>query len=289
MINTKQISFIVQGPVNKDGSGEQENSTSNVLKRIRSLFPDSQIIFSTWDDQVVDSLDYNELVQSTDPHKDESKVNKFNINRQVLGIKNALSKVDREYIVKTRSDLLIPSSDFLSLYNEQLAMLRPKYFDQPVLITRYFTKKFAKMYHVAFHFSDWFQFGSTKSIKRLWDIPLTKEPEFGQYLKGKGLPLDVRYSPEQYPWINALKDVIPKTMDHMFSYDRVIEDFEIELLKNDIIFWDNEESGLKLDRYSNFSKSFEASLFDSKDFSLLKSNQINKYRLRRKIKRLLRF
>jgi len=52
MIQSNEISFVIQGPIVPDGPF----STINVCGSIRKYFPDSEIVLSTWENEIVTKI-----------------------------------------------------------------------------------------------------------------------------------------------------------------------------------------------------------------------------------------
>ena len=59
-IHSRDISIVVQGAVSP-------RLTSQSLKQLRKLFPESEIILSTWEDSDTKNLNYDILVLNVDP------------------------------------------------------------------------------------------------------------------------------------------------------------------------------------------------------------------------------
>jgi hypothetical protein len=67
MIDNRDITVVVQGPVQALPDRDQdEGITQLCLRSVRELLPGARIILSTWDQQDLDGLDYDELVINTD-------------------------------------------------------------------------------------------------------------------------------------------------------------------------------------------------------------------------------
>ena len=66
MIDSKDISVVVQGAVNK-------NETPKCLKSIRKFLPNAEIILSTWEGSDTKNLDYDILVLNKDPKAEPIK------------------------------------------------------------------------------------------------------------------------------------------------------------------------------------------------------------------------
>ena len=60
MIKDREISIVLQGPIYKD-------ITSCVCKRMRDIFPEAEIIVSTWEGSDTSGLIYDILLENKDP------------------------------------------------------------------------------------------------------------------------------------------------------------------------------------------------------------------------------
>ena len=116
MIDSKDISVIVQGPINK-------KETPKCLKSIRKFLPEAEIILSTWQGTDISNLDYDILVLCEDPgttliEEFTHKKTYNNMNRQLVSTKEGLKKATRKYAMKLRSDLIFTSDRFLEYFNK---------------------------------------------------------------------------------------------------------------------------------------------------------------------------
>ena len=59
MIDSSEISVVVQGPVRPD--------TAESLSSVRRVLPRAEIIFSTWEDEKADGLPFDKIVRSRMP------------------------------------------------------------------------------------------------------------------------------------------------------------------------------------------------------------------------------
>lgn len=183
MISFDDITVVVQGPVQtfKDRP-QEENITNKCLLSVREWLPGAKIILSTWENQDLEGLDYDELVISQDPGPNcrnytmKGTAQYYNNNRQIVSSLAGLKRVKTRYALKLRSDNFLTSNDFVSLqqaYTERSQEY--KYLEERVVVCNVFTRKYAKGYPVAFHLSDFFYFGLTKDVLAFWDIALFKE------------------------------------------------------------------------------------------------------------------
>jgi hypothetical protein len=104
----ENLTFCIQGAVVVDRNGH--NLTENLIRSVKLYYPKSPIIFSTWENEVVDNLEGVSLVKSKDPGSSfrfADSPEKNNINRQIVSSLAGLKAARTEYVVKIRSDLLI--------------------------------------------------------------------------------------------------------------------------------------------------------------------------------------
>ena len=207
-INSKDVSIVVQGK-------NIAEHTYNCLKSLRTNFPDAEIIFSTYENEDIKSLDFDILVTSADP-KATLLFDKMynNINRILVTTRAGLQKVSRKYCLKIRSDLyfdndklLLDIASFFPIRDEKFAIFKNR-----VLFYCLWSRKFEYinnkyLIQTPFHLSDWMCFGLTEDIKSYFEaIPLTNEPQYSNFFKNpkhrKQLFFDYnvswRFPPEQY-------------------------------------------------------------------------------------------
>lgn len=222
MINSAEISVVVQGPISKD-------NTATCLRSIRRVLPKSEIILSTWEGSDPSGLDYDILLLNEDPGaftllKDQSIKN--NINRQILSTQNGIKKASRKYCLKYRTDLELKNDRFLAHFgtyqarNNQWKILKER------VLTNYATHPLFR----AFHPTDITCFGLTKDVQNIWDIPLASEENMHYYATHpypevydspfSSFPL-ARVGPEMYIWISFLKKYEPQfgTIDFRHNWD----------------------------------------------------------------------
>lgn len=214
-IDTKDISFVVQGAVDKV-------YTKLCLESIRKNFPGSSIILSTWEGTQIDGLDFDELVLSRDCGAVICDFHTVpnNINRQFLSSSAGLKRVKTLYAAKVRSDLFFDSPSFLQYFNsfpcydEKYTRVRSRIVALS-LYSRYCYINYdtTKVNLAAFHISDWFLFGYTEDILKYFSAPpITDLSEFSRYYLDKMelhqyLPyphLMLKLTPEQYLLSNFL-------------------------------------------------------------------------------------
>lgn len=230
-IKTSDISVVVQGAIDKE-------NTPKCLKSIRKHLKGATIILSTWEGADVSNLDYDVLIFNKDPggFKD-SFLPTFTNNtlRQLISTQSGLKKVETDYVMKIRSDLILESAEFLKYFNAY-PKKDPQYslYKNKIIACSFFSKKylaFDNNFHpVPFHISDWILFGSIDDLNKFYDIDLPKEPEFSEYFainkisskKVNLLGCSHRYAPEQYIAYSAFKKQYPDVIqfEHYMDYDK---------------------------------------------------------------------
>jgi hypothetical protein len=198
MIREDEISFVVQGPILKDGT----NSTINVLKSIRTHFPDSEIILSSWIGEDVEYLEYDNLVLSELPTSIVlNKTRQCNINRQIVSTIQGVIVASKKYLIKTRTNTLFENNNLLTIFNE---VPTNSVFENYVLTIDLFSRDSYKSkilsYHDGFlhHPSDIFLMGLKKDILELFSCASATKKIM---LNRNGLGILV---PEQYLWMHLL-------------------------------------------------------------------------------------
>ncbi|MCX7129673.1 WavE lipopolysaccharide synthesis family protein [Aeromonas sp.] len=175
-INDRDITFVVQGPVQTtSGRHQTDGITQQCLNSIRTHFPESKIILSTWKGQCIDGLDVDQVLLLDDPGqneiKNDDKVVKLNNNRQLHGVHMGLVMVTTPYAVKIRSDNVITGRGFLELYQKYAHIERDRefcYLDNRVITSSAFFISSHYGKPVFFHKSDLFDFGPTKDLLKIW-------------------------------------------------------------------------------------------------------------------------
>ncbi|ERP89968.1 hypothetical protein Q666_13725 [Marinobacter sp. ES-1] len=217
MVSNTDITVVVQGPVQTFRDREQEEGiTKKCLKSVRQHLPGAHIILSTWPDQDLAGLDYDELVISPDPgpniryFKANGEPQQFNNNRQIVSTKAGLNRVKTPYAVKLRSDNFLTGSMFVEIQGRYPARSEKfRFLQERVVVSNVFTRKYAKGFPVAYHLSDFFYFGRTEDLMSLWDLDLLhnatdpiKENEVSYY---STFPIDCT----QMFWLRALSKFDP--------------------------------------------------------------------------------
>lgn len=176
MIDSKDISVVIQGPIFwNDAQGE--NITQKCCARVRELLPNSEIILSTWEKSRVENIEYDVVIFNKDPGGIPMVLNGVdrinNTNRMLVSTINGIKASKRKYLIKMRTDIYIENLNFIDKFG--LFPITNKYSlirERIVSLSANHPKRGAE---IVFTISDWFEFGYTEDIRKLWSIPLQSE------------------------------------------------------------------------------------------------------------------
>lgn len=246
MITSEQISVIIQGAYNPE-------ITPKTIKSIKKLLPDSQIIFSTWENTVIpkEATENIQIVFNKDPGAYEFNAPSgklHNINRLIYSTQKGIELAKRPYTLKLRSDMCLNNKNFLKLYKFKDRCCNYKLFTNRILVCDTFSLKFeentqGQRHYRPFHISDWFYFGTTSDIQKLYDIPLVHEPEFTQWYKNHPMPenkfhmnprLWRKMTPEQYITSTCAQKYFPQ-----ISFKDILDYNEHNIRQSEIFIANN--------------------------------------------------
>lgn len=259
MIDNRDITVVVQGPVQALPDRDQdEGITQLCLRSVRELLPGARIILSTWDQQDLDGLDYDELVINTDPGPNvigywkNGEPRKENYNRQIVSTVGGLRRVQSKYAMKLRADNFLTGDQFKALqtrFRKRGADCR--FSRERVVVNNTFTRLFSKGLHVAFHNCDFFYFGLSEDVLDMWDLPLFEDYEFDPARQGlvqhHGAPfhnVDVC----QELWLRYLNKHLaePIELRHLHDFDAALSLISDQSFANNLVIGAPEDIGLGL-------------------------------------------
>lgn len=236
------ITVVVQGPVQTFQDRPQEaNITQKCMASIREHLPGAHIILSTWPDQDLTGLDYDEIVISDDPgvnvrnYTISGEPQKYNNNRQIVSSREGLKKVKTPYAIKIRSDNYLTGNDFVELQKKYYKRSdKYKFFNERVVVSNTFTRQYAKGFPVAFHISDFFYYGRTEDVLALWDIPL-----FEDFQPSKVTPINDGFPNFVIDCTQALFISAIKKFDHNISLDHLLDNRKYKIIQSEKIIANN--------------------------------------------------
>lgn len=257
MIDSNQISVVIQGPVygTKDDI-ENDKITKRCCERVRKLLPEAEIILSTWKGSDVDELTYDVVIFNDDPGEIMMRLDGVdrmnNTNRMLVSTHNGIKKASRKYTIKMRSDMWIENLCFLEKFGEYPIEEKNSIMGQRIIVLPstcpYRGKK------ILFAMQDWFNFGLTTDLEKLWNVPLQKKEDL--IYKNGVADFDDNLVAENYIWVDFLnkdgyfhsklgryKGKIPYNKENLGLY-------ELSLAKYSVLY-DGKTLGLNSLKYPN--------------------------------------
>ncbi len=236
------ITVVVQGPVQTFQDRPQEaNITQKCMASIREHLPGAHIILSTWPDQDLTGLDYDEIVISDDPgvnvrnYTISGEPQKYNNNRQIVSSREGLKKVKTPYAIKIRSDNYLTGNDFVELQKKYYKRSdKYKFFNERVVVSNTFTRRYAKGFPVAFHISDFFYYGRTEDVLALWDIPLFKD-----FYSTEQCPINIGFPDFVIDCTQALFLSSIQKFDNSISLNSLLDNNKEKILQSERIIANN--------------------------------------------------
>lgn len=257
IVNTEDISIVVQGPIVNNKDYYPNGWTNEALVRLRRFFPGSEIILSTWKGSNTDGLDFDILVLNDDPGyavtSPKSKL-PFNVNRQIVSASSGLKRASRKYAMKMRSDTIFKDNVILSYFGKYTSRTEAwKVFKERVVT---FVARNPRRYYMPepFVISDWLHFGLREDVVSLWDIPLAPT-EFFHWFESHPRPknfnllydpsITIRYGPEQYIWTTFLKKFGDISCEHIVDRNPSSIHLNELIVANNLVLLDFDMMGIE--------------------------------------------
>jgi hypothetical protein len=238
----ENISFVVQGPVITHSDKRMGIfSTADVLQSIRMHYPGAEIILSTWKGSDTDGLTYDQLILNEDPGGFMHNGVQVNCNRLILSSKAGIHKATRQFVVKTRTDILFKNSSLANRL-KYITPVSSKYgiFQKMVLSTIYYVRNPIRL-NLVFHPSDIFLVGTKEDMLSYFDVPMAMR---SFYINDDE---STRIVPEQYFLVHSIltKKNIDFHIPH-WGYTRLNYFIQSEkYLFNNFLFFDTNELGIE--------------------------------------------
>jgi hypothetical protein len=240
----QNLSFCIQGPVARNSHGE--NLTQKLIASIKHFYPNSPIIFSTWESETIDFLEGINLVLSKDPGSGLRYKNRpweNNINRQIISTCAGLNAVTTRFVVKMRSDLLVENRRLEKIVEKLPKTPSNSYsiFENYIIVLDRLTFNPNKKLNPLLHVTDMLQAGVTKDVRRMWDIPLMTSAQENYYanvepiLASKVANHLPEFRAEQYFWNELIRKELGFGLDETFSNSLEGNMDVIELFDSNII------------------------------------------------------
>jgi hypothetical protein len=254
----KNISVIIHGPVHTSASRNMEAGIiEKSIASVREHLPGARIILSTWPDQFTDALDIDELVISEDPGANiiaydfDGSPLKENNNRQIVAVSAGLKQVKTPYAIKLRSDNYLLHSGFIGwqkAYPKRTDILA--LFKERVVVSHRLTKRFSDGYPIVRHLCDFFAYGLTEDLLKMWDVALLDNFPFDPSKFGQGQHMSAPnriVSAEQHfasRWITKLNPDSAYLKGHFDYSDELNREWE-HVVANNLVVVEANNLGLK--------------------------------------------
>jgi hypothetical protein len=190
--------------------GDIRGWTIPIIEEYQANFPDSEIVFSTWENEDVSKIPCK-VIQSKIP--EETHPYKSTKNYQIIGCRNGLEEMKSDIILKTRSDVFVHNPNIFKIFLAEN-------FKEKIMYPSLELIKESRDYWI----NDYCQVSSKETLQNYWDLMplhdgrnnLTVE---GYLTRNYVLQIKNDYS----PWKIA--------HDKYFIKKRYHEDFQIEFEK----------------------------------------------------------
>ena len=213
-----EITVIIHGPIIHDlAPGAPSGMTRAAVQSVRNVLPGAKVIISTWAGSAAEGLGADQVVYSPDPgtHPPKLREKPNNVNRQIAAMRAGLGLVDTRWTLKLRSDTVLVTSGMVACwdrYPERHPYLQV--FERRIvtsaLLTHHPRLCFRRQAFTTFlfHVNDMMQFGLSRDLRRLWDIPFMPAADFAYFTEaqvaGKADMIGSRRVPEDYVWTTVL-------------------------------------------------------------------------------------
>ena len=254
MIENKDITVVIQGPIQASKERDQEQGITNkCVDSVKKLLPGAKIIISTWQGQDCNDLIVDQVLFNQDPGATIESYNAAgqprmaNFNRQVVSTAQGLKQVTTKYAIKLRADNFLTNTTFKKQQqaypcrNQADSLLQ----ERVVISTCYF-RKFANGYPIIMLPSDLFLFGRTEDLLTIWDIPLFEDFKFDPNKLGQaqyvGSPHAALHAEQQYcqRWLSQLDPKAPLLQHRLDTSTQTIEYWDRFIASNFVILEPNQ-------------------------------------------------
>lgn len=217
--------------------------TINSVKFYRNIYPTATIIVSTWNDEDKKKI---ELLRNLGACIVQSKKPKasgiLNVNYQIVSSRAGIIKAKElgvEYVAKTRTDQRICKLNALYMLQSLIEIFaihdNPKLKGRIVVTPSYYGNMFTPYF-----VSDFFYFGKTEDLDKLFDIALDSRTPFSMPAGATRKKYsELMFPPEIYILKNFLKDTLGQPCtDTIQEYWQCLKNYFICVDRNMLdLFW----------------------------------------------------
>ena len=177
-VKDADVTVVFQGPVVPGPEG-----TESQIRRTRQALPSARYVLSTWEESDCRGVHVDQIVLSEDPGglpgiKRRDGPNELNnVNRQLRSTARGLTVVNTPYALKMRSDCALEQAGILREFDRWCAAAPTGRF----LASSIFTIDPMMFEQMAYHVSDWVQFGTTNVLQEYWSAPFMDAKDATHY------------------------------------------------------------------------------------------------------------
>lgn len=247
-MNFEDITFVIQGPIHP-------SITHRSISILRVVFPDSKIILSTWKGERTSDLEADVVILNDDPgtttfvYSKKNEAIKININRQIVSSYHGLKEVKTKYAVKLRADNVLHSTNVIEIFKKYTQRdSNFSFLNERLVCSNFYAKEFERGLRVPYFYSDFFQFGETADLLKIWSIDHFSDYVFRNELRNKKqhehYPKD-SVNVEQKIWSHLVNQFIPTKLTDEHGTREDIKNSQNFMLNN-LIIVDGDILGLEV-------------------------------------------
>lgn len=226
-MNNEDISFVVQGPFYIDKNGL---TTNDLLKTLCKLFPQSEIIYSTWYG-IKEELGFVRYVLSQDPGEVNSEFIPIkNFKRLLIGTSNGVKNTTRPIVIKMRSDSLCQTKKLEFLVKQ---------------LYKSYTKKILIAMHSspinAFMLDDKIQIGRKELMLEFWNVERISDISVNKFIDSNASVKDCIFisqssqlAPEQILFLGYIG--YKTSLNRVFKSKQEVYKYYLMMLRNNFYF-----------------------------------------------------
>ena len=128
--------------------------TNDIIKEYQHIFPNAEILISTWQDENTEDVDCN-VVKSISPPI--PKPHKSTVNFQIVGCKSGLKKLKTDIIMKCRTDQFIHNKEIFDFFINSCSK-------NQIMVPDLGTPR-----NIDYRISDFCQIGFRQTLLEFWD------------------------------------------------------------------------------------------------------------------------
>jgi hypothetical protein len=177
-VKDADITLVFQGPVVPGPDG-----TARQIARTQQALPRARYVLSTWEGSDCGDVAVDQIVVSEDPgglpgiKRRDGPKDLNNVNRQLRTTARGLAVVETPYAVKIRTDCAFTHAGIIREFDRWCG----DGVADRILASSLFTVDPMMFEQMAYHVSDWVQFGATRVLQAYWSASFMPEQDATYY------------------------------------------------------------------------------------------------------------